>query len=132
MKILLLILFLLNRQESIIIKDPWLRPGAKEMNTALYFEIINNEQTQDTLYLAKSGLAQNVELHETYKKDDLVGMRKTNFVIINPKSTFKFQPGGNHVMFIGLKKRLKIGDIANVALYFKKAGIIKIKAVVKK
>ena len=59
-------------------------------------------------------------------------MRKTEFVIINSKSTFKFQPGGNHVMFIGLRKKLKVGDLAETILYFKKAGIVKVKAVVRK
>jgi|WetSurMetagenome_2_1015567.scaffolds.fasta_scaffold116170_2 periplasmic copper chaperone A len=127
-----MLLILLNSKGNIEIKDAWIRPASNGMNTAMYFEIFNNGQTADTLYLAKSGLAEKVELHETFKKDDMIGMRKTNFVVVNPNSSFKFQPGGNHVMFIGLKKRLKIGNIASAALYFKKTGIIKIKAIVKK
>lgn len=112
--------------------DPWLRPGAKGMNTAMYFEIVNKTNEADTLYMAKSSLANIVELHETYKQGDMMGMRKTKFVVISPKSSFKFQPGGNHIMMIDLKKRLIKGMSGEVSLYFKKAGKIKVKAVVRK
>ena len=132
MNLLYILLILLSTKEGIEIKDAWIRPAARETNTAMYFEIINNGQTADTLYLAKSGLADNVELHETYKKDEMIGMRKSSFVVINPKSLFKFQPGGNHVMFIGLKRKLKNGDTVKAALYFKKAGVVKVMAVVRK
>ncbi|MCX6150399.1 MAG: copper chaperone PCu(A)C [Ignavibacteriales bacterium] len=126
------LIILLVQQTNIDIMDPWLRPGAKGMNTAMYFEIVNKTNEADTLYMAKSSLANIVELHETYKQGDMMGMRKTKFVVISPKSSFKFQPGGNHIMMIDLKKRLIKGMSGEVSLYFKKAGKIKVKAVVRK
>lgn len=132
MSIFILLLIVLFEQINIEIKDPWMRPGAKGMNTAMYFEVVNSGDEADTLYMAKSNLANIVELHETYKKDDMMGMRKTDFVVIKAKSSFKFQPGGNHVMFIDLKRKLKAGDKGEAELYFKKEGKIIVKAVVRK
>ncbi|MCU7520972.1 MAG: copper chaperone PCu(A)C, partial [Ignavibacteria bacterium] len=88
------------QQNGIEIKDAWIRPGAKDMNTALYFEIINHTGKPDTLYEARSNLAQKVEVHETYKQGDMMGMRPAKIVIVGANSSFKFQPGGHHVMFI--------------------------------
>lgn len=132
MNIILSLIILLLQHSNIEINDSWLRPGAVGMNTAMYFEIINKGEKADTLYMAKSNLANIVELHETYKKDDMMGMRKTDYVVIKAKSSFKFQPGGNHVMLIDLKRKLKIGDKGEVTLFFKKEGKVKVKAVVQK
>ncbi|HEX2963418.1 MAG TPA: copper chaperone PCu(A)C [Ignavibacteriales bacterium] len=120
------------QQNGIEIKDAWIRPGAKDMNTALYFEIINHSGKPDTLYEARSNLAQKVEVHETYKQGDMMGMRPAKMVIVGANSSFKFQPGGHHVMFINLRKSLKKGTTGEVTLYFRHAGQIKITPEVRK
>jgi copper(I)-binding protein len=132
MNIILSLIILLLQHSNIEIKDPWLRPGGVGMNTAMYFEIVNKGEQADTLYMAKSNLANIVELHETFKKDDMMGMRKIDYVVIKAKSSFKFQPGGNHVMLIDLKRKLNVGDTGKATLYFKKEGKVKVKAVVQR
>lgn len=127
-----LLLMIHMPQNGIEIKDAWIRPAAKGMNSALYFEIVNHNNTPDTLFDAKSNAAKVVEVHETYKKGDMMGMRRTPTVGIEPSSSFKFQPGGHHVMLINLTKNLKEGSSADVSLYFKDAGEIKFKAAVKR
>jgi copper(I)-binding protein len=116
---------------KIKIKDPWFRPAAKGMNSALYFEIVNNPSEPDTLYKAESSLAQKVEVHETFMVDDKMGMRKVESLVINPNSKVSLKPGGYHVMLIRLLKDLKKGDKGEVKLFFKTAGQITIEAVVK-
>ncbi|MGE5431482.1 MAG: copper chaperone PCu(A)C [Syntrophomonadaceae bacterium] len=120
------------QQNGIEIKDAWIRPGAKDMNTALYFEIFNHTDKADTLYDVKSSLAQKVEVHETYMKGDMMGMRPVKAAAVEANSGFKFQPGGHHVMFINLRKSLKKGSSGEVTLYFRHAGEIKIKPEVRK
>lgn len=126
------ILMFVGQQDQIKIKDAWIRPGAKEMNTAMYFTIENNGNKPDTLYMVKSKLAQKTEVHESYSKDGMMGMRPAELVVIKPKSLFKFNPGGHHIMLIKLKKDLKSGSEGEVTLFFKKAGVVKVKAKVKK
>lgn len=114
------------------VDNVWLRPAAKGMNSAMYFEIVNNSDKPDTLYKAASSAAELVQIHETFKKNGLMGMREVKYVVVKPHSTLKFQPGGYHVMFIKLKKDLKVKSKQEAVLYFKNEGMIKVKAVVKK
>lgn len=132
MILLILFLMLQTGQSNIEIKNAWIRPGAAGMNTALYFDIQNKSKSTDTLYDARSSLAQVVEIHETFSKGDMMGMRRTMGIPVNGNSTFQLKPGGHHVMFIKLNKKLEPGTKGQVSLFFKKAGEVKIEALVKK
>ncbi len=120
-------------QNSVVqIQKAWARPAVKYANSALYFVIVNNSSKTDTLLDAESKIAEEVEVHESFKKDnDKMGMRPAGKLAINPKSEFEFKPGGFHVMLLGVTKDLKIGDKIEVLLLFKNKGKIKIKAEVR-
>jgi periplasmic copper chaperone A len=110
------------------IKDAWLRTGAKGLNSALYFKIDNNTAKPDTLYKVSSNIAQHVQMHETYKKNDMMGMREINNLVIKPNSSVEFKPGSYHIMLIDLRKDLKAEEQIDFMLYFKTAGEVKIRA----
>jgi copper(I)-binding protein len=111
------------------IQNAWARPAVKNANSALYFVVENNGSKTDTLLGAQSKVAEEVEIHESFKKDnDRMGMRPAGKLAINPKSEFEFKPGGFHVMLLGVLKDLKIGDKIEAVLLFKYAGKIKVKA----
>lgn len=121
-----------NSASQIQIRDAWIRVGAQGSNTALFFEVANNSDKPDTLLNAESNLAEVVEVHETFKREnDMMGMRKVNFVVIPPKSVIKFKPRDLHVMLIKLKKDLKLNQKGEATLVFKKAGRIKVEAIVR-
>lgn len=133
MHLLLAISFILfPSEEKIKINDPWMRPSFEKMTTALYFVIENNGVKADTLFKVESDLAGKVEIHETYSKDDMMGMRKVDFLVIKGKSSFELKPGAHHIMLMKLKKDIKDGDKAEFVLHFKQAGKIKITAIAKK
>jgi copper(I)-binding protein len=121
----------MNPGDEIKIKEPWIRPGAKDMSTALYFIVENNSEKPDTLYKVKSEIAAKVEIHETYKKEDMMGMRPVEFIVIPAKSTFHFKPGAHHIMLMKLKTDLNAEDEKTISLFFKKAGEVKLKVKVK-
>ena len=50
--------------EGIHISESWIRPGAKDRNTAVFMTITNNTDLEDTLFSAGSNLAKVVEIHE--------------------------------------------------------------------
>ena len=121
-----------NHNSKIIIKDAWIRPAATNANTALFFEVVNNSDSPDTLLSAESTLAEIVELHETYKKEnDMMGMREVHKVAIPAKSSVMFKPRDLHIMLIGTLKDIRLGSQYEITLLFKKAGAIKVKAIVR-
>ena len=121
-----------NHQSLITIQDAWIRPAASKANSALFFEVVNNNNSPDTLLSAKSNLSEIVEFHETYKKgNDMMGMREVYKVVIPANSIVKFKPQGLHVMLIGVLKDIRLGEQHEVTLVFKNAGAVKVKAVVK-
>ena len=103
---------------NVEIKDAWLRTGAKGLNSALYFKIENNSETPDTLYKVSSSIAKHIQMHETYKKNDMMGMREIKNLEVKSNSSIEFKPGSYHIMLMDLNKDLKPGDEINFTLYF--------------
>jgi periplasmic copper chaperone A len=133
MYIFLILISLLNfiSPGNLQVKDGWIRPAGKGMNTAFYFKAINNSDKADTLLFVNSGVAKMVQMHETFNKNGMMGMRQVKAIPIPAKSTLEFKPGGYHVMVMNLKKDLKKGDSAEFTLHFKFAGDITVRAPVK-
>ncbi len=128
-KLLLLVIsiFLTNKNYSQInIKDAWARVSAKGSNSAAYFIITNKSVKNDTLIAAESNAAEIVEIHETFKENNKMGMRAVKFVEIPAKSEVNFKPGGLHIMLINLNRNLKSNDTINLVLKFKLSKEIKI------
>ena len=117
---------------GIQIQKGWARPAVKYSNSALYFVIENRGSKIDTLIGAQSKVAEELEVHESFKIDnDRMGMRPAGKVAINPNSEFEFKPGGFHVMLLGVLKDLNIGDKIEAVLILKYAGKIKVQAEVR-
>ncbi len=130
---LLTFLFLFYSQENNLqVKNQWMRPGAKGMGTALYFEVENPTDKPDTLYKVTSDVSNMIQFHETYTKDDMMGMREVGEFVIEPESSLELKPGGYHIMVMKLKKDIKAGDKEEYVLHFKIAGEVFIMAEAKK
>lgn len=126
---LLAFLFLFNSQgNNLQVKNQWMRPGAKGMGTALYIEIENPTDKPDTLYKVTSNVSNMIQLHETYTKDDLMGMREVGKFVIEPGYSLELKPGGYHIMVMKLKRDIKKGDEIEFKLHFKKSDSIIIRA----
>ena len=121
-----------SNNSDIQIQKAWARPAVKFANSALYFVIENRGSKIDTLIGAQSNVAEEVDVHESFKRDhDRMGMRPAGKIAIKPNSAFEFKPGGFHVMLLGVLKDLKIGDKIEAVLLLKYAGKIKVKAEVR-
>jgi copper(I)-binding protein len=126
--LLSILLIISNNSDKIKVKDPWMRVSAKGQSSALYMKIENNSEIADTLYKIESKVSEKIEIHEAFQKDDMMGMREVDFVVINPKSTFQLTPRSHQIMLIKLKHDLIKGDEHEFTLHFKKAEAIKVKA----
>jgi copper(I)-binding protein len=129
--IILLLSFINLLSPQIKIENAWMRIANKGMNTALYFDINNLTSKDYELVDVSSDIAKVVQVHETYKQGDNLGMRKVESITIKGKTIFHLAPGGFHIMVIRLKENLRAGDKKEFTLTFRNHGKIKIIAVVK-
>lgn len=95
------------------------RPGP---NGAAYFTVENKGAEADRLTGIKGDVAQAVEIHSMSNENGVMQMRPVTGVDIAAGATVSFEPGGYHVMLIGLKSPLKAGDSLALTLVFQKAG----------
>ncbi len=131
MKYLLLLIFIfLQGGDKISVNNSWMRPAPESFNTAFYCTVVNTGDQPDTLYKVSSDISDDVQIHETYKKDDMMGMRPVKNLVIAPHDSVMLKPGSYHVMIMNLKEDVSAGQTRNVSLFFRSAGEIKVRAVV--
>lgn len=112
-------------QGSIHINHPWARPTAPGAVTGGGFmELKNTGNQADRLLSASAEVSDVVELHTHIHEQGVTKMRKVEVIDLPAGENVKLQPGGLHVMFIGLKAPLKEGDKFPVKLKFEQAGEI--------
>ncbi len=117
---------------GLMVHKPWIRPASTGTNTAFFGTIMNHTDLNDTLINASFDGAEVVEIHETYmKEEDMMGMRRIEFIPVEENSTFKLKPRSFHIMLIKLKEDLAVGDKKSVTLNFKNYGEVKVEAEVK-
>ncbi len=114
---------------GVVVIDPYVRaipPGLKV--SAAYMTLQNNTDAEKKLVGVSSDSAKNAELHEHVHKDGMMQMREVESISIPANSSTMIEPGGYHIMLIGLTKAIKSGDLLNMELKFDdgKKQIIKI------
>lgn len=138
--------------QEISITGAWARPGLQDGNTAVYFRIDNLTGETDVLLSAKADIAAAVELHRSMLvsleqavemeggismgsgsmegDEDQMGeemvmvMQQQEKVPVPDGETVVFEPGGLHVMMIGLMDDLGEGETFPLTLVFQNFGEI--------
>lgn len=100
-------------------------------NSAAYMIITNNRSDPDRLTRAESDIAHSTELHKSENVDGVMTMRPVNAVEIPAGGVAELQPGGIHIMLVGLTRDLKAGEKVQIILEFEKAGKIAVEAEVR-
>jgi hypothetical protein len=109
-------------------KDPqfeltwlWARPADLEGNSAVYF-VIKNGGAPDLLLSVSTSITNMVQIHRTTANaDGTVSMVEQEFVDLPNGEWVYLQPGGLHVMLMGLKTPLADGDTFPITLHFENA-----------
>lgn len=105
-------------------------PGA--VAGAGYLEITNSGETDDRLVAVKSGFPKTM-IHKTEQVDGVMKMRhQMGGVPIPAGETVIFEPGGLHIMFMGLEAPLKEGEANTATLVFEQAGPLEVEFKVEK
>ncbi len=104
---------------GIAVEKPYARlvpPGSD--TTGIFMTVRNTGSTDRRLTGVESPIANSAELHFTVSEQDVVMMRRTDYLTVPAKSRLKLKPGGNHIMLIGLGRSPEEGDGIPLTLLF--------------
>lgn len=106
------------------ISASWTRATPKGASVgAGYLTITNTGNAPDRLIGGASDAASRFEIHEMSMDNGVMRMRPlAKGLEIKPGQTVELKPGGNHVMFVGIKKPFAQGEHVKATLAFEKAG----------
>jgi copper(I)-binding protein len=112
---------------GIEVSGAWVRSvsveGTSPANTAAYMRILNRSGAPDRLLEVRSDVAGRTELHRTtIDEDGLATMGPAGDVEIPAGEAILLEPGGLHVMLMGLQETLGEGEMIRLTLAFEIAG----------
>jgi copper(I)-binding protein len=93
---------------------------------AAYVSLMNHGAEADRLLSVSTLAAASAELHTTVMEGDVMKMKTVGSLEIAPMATVEMQPGGLHVMLVGLSAPLKEGQKIELVFTFEKAGEVKV------
>ncbi len=111
---------------EITIKQPWARATVGAGAGAAFLSIDNAGAKLDRLVGASSSVAKTTELHTHIKDGEVMRMRRIDVIEVPAKATTTLQPGGLHVMFLGLTEPLAAGGSFPLTLRFAEAGEVSV------
>jgi copper(I)-binding protein len=97
---------------------PWSRPAAQGGSAVGYVKLANSGPAE-VLMGAESPAAQRVEMHVSSMAGGVMRMGAEAAVPVPAHGQVVFAPDGRHLMFVGLKRALKVGDRLPATLRFK-------------
>ena len=105
---------------DIEVHEPWARAAMTGENSAAYMMVHNHSSSADELIGASSDVADAVELHLSQMgANGEMQMIPQESIALGAGEEIMLQPGSYHIMLIGLKKDIKVGDKIQITLHFK-------------
>jgi periplasmic copper chaperone A len=104
-------------REGLEVREAWARPAAQGDNGAVYF-VIRSSQA-DEIVGASTEVAEAAEIHQSTLNGDVMEMHHAPTVPLGAGEELTFEPGGLHIMLVGLKQALEGGDAFDITLHFK-------------
>jgi periplasmic copper chaperone A len=108
---------------DIQVSDAWSRATAADQTSAAVYATIRNEgATSDQLLAVSTDRASQAMLHEGSMENGVARMRMVERVELAPGEAVQLEPGGAHVMLMGVAEPLNAGQRFTLRLRFEKSG----------
>ena len=104
------------------ISDAWARKTRRTTSAAVYLNIHNATDNADTLLAAETPMARMTSLHMSFEEDGVMRMEMQDSISLEAGGTVTFEPGGMHIMLVGLSEPLQEGSVFPLMLTFEQAG----------
>ncbi len=119
-----------SKAPDIVIENIWSRPAVVLNDDiggmgVVYATVVNNGSKPDRIISAESAVSNKLEFHTTVMDGGRVVMQHLkDGVVIPAKADVNFEPGGPHMMLIGLKRNLSLGDRFEISFTFEESGTL--------
>ena len=119
--------------EPLAAENAWvpLAPPVAKVHAG-YMTIVNRGDTDQHIVAAESPHYAHVELHESFVKDGLSGMRPIDQVTVPAQGRVAFEPAGLHFMLIGPKQRQALDGHVRIVLRLRSGEQLGVSAVVRR
>ena len=108
---------------DLMIHDGWVRASiGRAPNSAAYMTLMTHGTETDKLIAVSTPTAETAELHTHLMENDIAKMRPVEAIEVAPGEPTVLEPGGLHVMLMGLKGTLEEGSELSLTLTFENAG----------
>ncbi|MDN5726336.1 MAG: copper chaperone PCu(A)C [Propionibacteriales bacterium] len=119
-----------DQSNSVRVQDSYAKVMPKGTMSAIFGVITNDTDADVTFESASGDVAAAIELHEMVSDGGTMIMRKKEGgFVVRAGESLTLDPGGLHIMLIGLKQDLKAGDKITVTLNLAGGGTVDVEAV---
>lgn len=114
------LLFSMGLRADVLVTKGWVKLPVGNMKTTAAFMTLTNTGSEDvTVIAAKSPVASSTEIHLMTHSQGMMRMRQVPQVIVPVGGEVKLEAGGLHIMMMGLKQELVVGQTVPVELVLK-------------
>lgn len=96
-----------------------------QTGSAAYLTIRNAGHSPDRLLALASPAAKAARIHSSSLAGGVMRMRPAGALVLRPGQTLRMQADGIHVMLMGLKAPLRVGQRLPLELKFQRAGLVR-------
>jgi periplasmic copper chaperone A len=118
---------------GVAVTGAWARPALPGMTTGvIYLTATNHGRAPDRLLGAATPVAASASLHQSMSMGGMAEMTAVrDGLALPPGGTAHLAPGGYHLMLMGLKRGLKVGERFPAILRFAHAGAVPVQVEVR-
>jgi hypothetical protein len=113
----------MTKAGKLVVSNPWARAtvGIRRPGAA-FMTIRNTGKTADRLVAVSSPVAGRIDFHQTRMTNGVMQMMPVDGITVPAGGSVALQPGGYHLMLMGLKKPLAANQRITLTLSFEKGG----------
>ena len=117
---------------SVAVEDAYVRSMPPTQTVTGAFMVFKNTTDSDRAVVsAESDVSDKAELHTHLHEDGVMKMRQVDKIDVPAGGETVLEPGGFHVMLIGLKQPLKLGQMVDIKFNIDDGSSMQIQAEVK-
>ncbi len=101
---------------AVIISDAWMRLAPGGEGASVYLRLQSRRDLSDALVGASMPAAEAIEIHSMKVEDGMMRMRHLDRVELKSGEEILFEPGGYHLMVVGLEPGVEPGTEVELTL----------------